>query len=276
MNDLLAKLICALNVPANWVGRHVLSFIGTMPGWLSNTIISAVTGTMLLVIFKYTSNQQAIAKVRDDIKASMLALKLFKDSFPVTLKSCFGAFGGAFRLLFHSIRPMLVMIVPVCLLIAQLAQWYQARPLRVGEEVLVTVSASDINNIDIVRGEMLEVVSGPVRIPSNGQVVWQIKTVEPGLALLKFDCAGVWVEKEVVIGDGFQRVSSLRPGWKWTAIFANPSEKPLYPDSILRSIAIDYPPRSSWTSGTDYWLIYFFIASMLFALLLKPFVKVRI
>ena len=51
-----------------------------------------------MIIFKYTSNQKAIGRVRDHIKANMLALKLFKDDMSVTFKSQGRVFGGAFRL----------------------------------------------------------------------------------------------------------------------------------------------------------------------------------
>jgi len=32
----------------------------------------------------------------------------------------------------------------------------------------------------------------------------------------------------------------------------------------------------TWTSGSDWWIAYFFIASMVFALMAKPFLKVKI
>ncbi len=83
----LAQIITWINVVTNGLGRFLLAPIGALPGWLSNTLISAVIGVVLLVIFKYTSNQKAIGKVRDSIKANMLALKLFKDSISVALES---------------------------------------------------------------------------------------------------------------------------------------------------------------------------------------------
>ena len=111
--DFFAQIITWINVLTNTLGRFVLAPVGFLPGWLSNTIISAVTGIALLIIFKYTSNQNAIGKVRDGIKANLLALWLFKDSIIVTLQSQGRVFKGAFLLLFHALRPMLVMIIPV-------------------------------------------------------------------------------------------------------------------------------------------------------------------
>jgi hypothetical protein len=72
------------------------------------------------------------------------------------------------------------------------------------------------------------------------------------------------------------RASTQRPGGHWIDILLNPAEKPFRPDSAVQSIGIDYPERLSWTSGTNWWLIYFFIASMVFALFFNPFLKVKI
>lgn len=97
------QLIVWVNIPANVIGNFIFSPIRMMPGWLSNTIISAITGVFLLLVFKYTSNQRAIGKVKDCIKADMLSIKLFKDSLSVVLSAQAGAVtgGGEAPVLFH-------------------------------------------------------------------------------------------------------------------------------------------------------------------------------
>ena len=281
MMDFLAQIIVWINIPANALGRLLAPVISALPGWLSNTIISAVVGVILLVIFKYTSNQGAIGRVRDNIKANMLALKLFKDSMSVTLRAQGQIFKGAFLLLFHAIRPVLVMIVPVSLILGQLALWYQFRPLLVGEQAIVAVRLNgDISSpwpeISIKSIDGAEVVTGPVRALSAREVFWEVKALEDGYHRIVFQVGKEQVEKELVIGDNFMYVSAERPGWHWSDIMVNPYEKPFSPDSAVRSVSIDYPDRLSRTSGTDWWMGYFFVASMVFALVFKPFLKVRI
>ena len=73
-----------------------------------------------------------------------------------------------------------------------------------------------------------------------------------------------------------RRASAVRPPLEWTEILLHPTEAPFAADSIVQSIRIDYPTRSSWTSGTDWWLAYFFVASLVFAYLVKPFLNVKI
>ena len=138
--DVVVQILVWLNALANAVGRFVLAPIGVLPGWLSATIIAAATGLLLLIVYKYTSNQRAIKAVRGDIKAHLLSLKLFKDSASVALRAPGRILLGAFRLLALAVVPMLVMLVPVCLILAQLALWYQARPLRVGEDAVLTLT----------------------------------------------------------------------------------------------------------------------------------------
>lgn len=276
-----AQVISWVNVITNAIGRFLLAPIAVLPGWLSNTIISAVTGVFLLVIFKYTSNQRAIGKVRDDIKAHMLALKLFKDSISVTLHAEARVFKGALLLLFHAIRPMLVMIFPVSLLLAQMSLWYQSRPLLPGEIAVMTVKlngnvAGPWPTVNIEPTPVAEVTIGPVRVFSRRQICWEIKALENGKHRITLNVNRHQIEKELVIGDGFMRVSSTRPAWNWANILMHPAEEPFAPDSIVQSVTIDYPDRLSRTSGADWWLIYFFIASMVFAFVSKPFLKVRI
>jgi len=279
--NFLAQIITWMNVLTNSLGEFLLAPVGVLPGWLSNTMISAVTGVVLLVIFKYTSNQHAIGRVRDDIKAHMLVLKLFKDSISVTLKAQGRVFKGALLLLLHAVRPMLVMIMPVSLLLAQMGLWYQFRPLLPGEETVVTVKLNDNletpwPNVSLESIPAAEVTIGPVRVFSKRQIYWKIKTCENGRHHINFRVDGQQFDKDLAIGDGFMRVSTERPKWRWADILLHPGERPFAPDSVVQSISIGYPERLSRISGTDWWLIYFFVASLVFALIFKPFLKVRI
>jgi uncharacterized membrane protein (DUF106 family) len=248
-----------------------------MPGWLSNTIVAAITGVLLLIIFKYTSNQQAIARVRDDIKANMLTLKLFKDSISVILQAQARLFKGALQLLFYSIVPLLVMIVPVSLLLAQLGLWYQSRPLLLGEETVVTMKLnSSWQKVSLEPTQASEVITGPVRILSKKEICWKIRAREKGYHTLVFRVDEQQIEKELAIGDSFMRVSIERPELSLSDILRHPWEKPFSRNSTVHSISINYPDRQSLTSGANWWIIYFFAVSMVFALIFKPLLKVRI
>jgi len=45
---------------------------------------------------------------------------------------------------------------------------------------------------------------------------------------------------------------------------------------LVEAIEVDFPPRSSWTSGTDYWLLYWFLVSMAGAFVARPILGVEL
>jgi hypothetical protein len=279
--DFLAQVLVWLNVVSNFLGKWLLAPIGGLPGWLSATLVSVATGVSLLIAFKYTSNQRAIQKVRDDIKANLLALKLFNDSALVILRAQASIVTGAVRLMGTSLVPMLVLAVPVLLFLEQLALWYQFRPLQVGEEAVVTLKLNDVPdrswpNVRLEPSDAVETIIGPVRITSLREICWKIQARANGNQHLIFKVAEQVEEKELAIGEGFMRVSTLKPGWSWSDILTHPSERPFASYSPVHSIGIQYPTRASWTSGTDTWVIYWFAVSMAASLCFRRLVNVKI
>jgi hypothetical protein len=278
--DVLAQVVIWLNFLGNALGSVVLAPIGFLPGWVSATLVAVGSAPLFLLAFKYASNQRAIKAVRSDIKANLLALKLFKESPWVTLRAQGRILWGALRSILLAIQPLLVAAVPACLLVSQLALWYQARPLRVGEETVLTMKLNGGQSswpvVQLRPSEAVEVLAGPVRVHSKREICWSMKTRQAGYHRLVVEVGGQPIEKEVAVGNGFMRVSTVRPGWDWWDALWNPAESPLPSDSPIHSIEVEYPSRSSWTSGTDWWFIYWIIVSMIAAWCLAPWFNVKI
>jgi hypothetical protein len=131
-------------------------------------------------------------------------------------------------------------------------------------------------DIQLEPSQAFESLIGPVRVPTERSLYWSIKAKQPGLHLLAFHLGDQTAEKEFVVGDGFMRTSLERPRWSWTEALLHPWETPFLPDSIVQSIDIQYPERVSWTSGTDTWIVYWFVVSMLAAFAARPWFNVSI
>jgi hypothetical protein len=270
--DFLAQIAVWLNsvsnalnwllVPMTWLPDWM------KPGWSWGALVSVLSGLLILVTFKYTSNQKAIKRVRDDINANLLALILFKDSARVAVRAQGQLLQGAAQLLVLGLVPTLIMTVPVSLLMVQLALWYQARPLHVGEETLMVMKLNGAEDspwpdVRLDPNDAVEVTTGPVRVQSQRWICWNIKALKNGPQRLVFQVDGQTVEKELAIGDGYMRVSAMRPGWSWMDVLENPAEAPFRPESPIQSIEIEYPDRSPWKIyGLGPWFGYWFAASM--------------
>ena len=50
-------------------------------------LLSLITGLLMVLIFRYTSDQNAIRQAKDRLKAHLLAVRLFQDQLPVVLSS---------------------------------------------------------------------------------------------------------------------------------------------------------------------------------------------
>ncbi len=302
MTDFLTRVTVWLNSPANAVGKRLLAPIGVLPGWLSATLAAAITGVALLAVFKFTSNQRAIKRVKDEIKANLLSLKLFNTGASVALRAQGRVLRAAAGLLVLAIVPMMVMTVPVLLVLGQLSLWYQARPLRVGEDAVVTLklgAGAAWPEVRLKSSADVDVAIGPVRVRGRGvpggglrgvpggglrgvpggglrEVCWSIQARRPGQHRLAFQVGDKTFEKDLAVGDRFMRVSSLRPDWDFADTLMYPAETPFGPGSPIGSIAIDYPKRTGWTCGADSWVVYWFVVSMVSGFAFRRLLNVNI
>lgn len=280
MMQFLAQLIAWINIPVNAVCDILLVPIAHLPGWASNAVYGALAAPVGMFVFKYTSNQNAIGSVKDSVKANMLALKLFKDSFAVTMQAQGNLFKGAFLILFHALRPSLIMMIPFVLLFCQLGLWYQARPLLPGERAQVVMQLNGdadtpLPDVTIASMPSAEVTIAKTTVPSKRTLYWEVEAKQASSENIIFQVDEENIEKELAIGDSFMPVSPLRPGWNVLDILENPREKPFPPNSTVKSISIVYPDRISKTSGTNWWMGYYVAVMFAFGFALMPFIKVK-
>jgi hypothetical protein len=287
LNYVLSPVLTWANPVCTALADGVYAVLGALPIWLSLTLLSALAGVIMLIAFRYASNQKAIGRARDEITANLLALKLYKDEIGVAFRSQGRLLAALGRLQWHMLLPVLIMALPLIMGVAQMGLRHQWRPLRPGEEALLTLrlkpdpgrkheetmrlyEGTTLGPSPGVRGGDLV---GPV--PGGNALVWRFRAGEPGTHVLRFDVSGQAYEKSLVVGEPFRPVSAERPGHDWTAQLLHPREKPLPAEAPVASIEISYPGVESYIYGADWWVLYFFVVSMAAALIFKPVFKVR-
>ncbi len=277
LNPVLSRVLAVLNPICTAIADGVYSVLSALPVWLGLVLISVVAGVVMLIGFRYTSNQKAIGRARDDITANLLALKLFKDELGVTFRSLWRILGALLRLQWHMLRPLLIMLLPMLLLLGQMGTRYQWRPLHPGEQTLIRMrlapAQASRTEAELDSGPGVVVEAGPV--PGGGELVWRVRAGVPGRYTLRFDVGGTTIEKELVAGNPFQRVSAKRLGSRWTSQVLHPVEPLLPAKGPVESIEIQYAGVHSYIYGASWWILSFFVVSMASALLMKPVFKVR-
>ena len=154
------------------------------PLW-SLALFSLVTGIIMLLIFRYTSDQKGIKETKDLIKAYLLEIRLFKDDLRIQLSAQKNILRHNMTYMKHALKPMLFMIIPVVVILIQLDGWFGYRPLKPGESAIVSVKLSGndrkaLSDLTVDADNGLTVETPPLRIPMENEVDWRIRAMSPG------------------------------------------------------------------------------------------------
>jgi uncharacterized membrane protein (DUF106 family) len=253
------------------------------PLW-SLSLFSFCATICILLIYHYTSDQAAIRKTKDKIKAHLLEIRIFKDNFAILLSSQKKLFFYNAVYIKHSIKPLLLIIVPLALIIMQMDSWYRLRPLRPGETVIFSVRLDDsemmkhVPNISIETEKELKIETPMLRIPQKAELSWRLRAVGRGGPYVTIRTAKHSIKKRVVVADSLlTRLSPLSTNSNFWKIFTTPGVERISGDSSVAEIEIRYPTRHIEIIGRKlHWLLIFFVLTLAFALILKRPLKVAI
>jgi hypothetical protein len=272
-----------VNIVFGGIVAAVLWPFRAMSPWLGLAAVSLLTSLLMLLVYKLTSNQAAIRRAKDRIKAHLLELRLYQDNLRVTLAAQAAILKANLAYMGANLKPLAVMIVPLVLLLAQLSLWFDRAPLRPGEETLVKASVEATADpvslgLELETPPGLEVTAPAVRIPDEHEVVWRIKAVAPGQGRLVLRTGGGTLEKSVAVGGrALDRVSALASRGSFWKRLLYPGERPLPAGTPVRSVEVLYPARHLAAFGvTVNWLVAYLVLSVAFGFAFKGLFKVEI
>ncbi len=256
-------------------------FISLNP-WVAMVVVCLLTGIFMLLIFRYTSNQKGIREAKDKIKAHFLEIRLFKDDFRLMMRAQVKILRYNLVYMKHSLKPMMIMILPLVIVLVQLNFRFGFRPLQPEERVIVRVKLSEALSlrsmgISLKAPEGLEVEEPPLRIESLHEVQWRLRAKEPGEYELRVRVGEKLFSKMVTVSNELCQISPRKVSRSFFQEFLYPSEPPLPANSPVRFIEVKYPARNLNLGGWNiHWLIVFFVLSIAFGFSLKGMFKVEI
>jgi uncharacterized membrane protein (DUF106 family) len=265
LNAVLRPLFDALLYP----------FRGYSP-WLGLSLVSLVVAVLMLVVFKATSDQKALGAVKNQIHACLFEIRLYNDDLRAIMRAQGEILRHNATYLRLSLAPMVWMIVPLVLVIAQLEFHYAYGGLEPGQAALVKVElkqdvATDTRpEASLEAPEGLAVETPAVWIPSLRELDWRVRAKARGDYAVKVRIGDDTETKSVRVSPLVVRRSPLRvaPGFLDQLIY--PAEPPLPAASPIRSIAVTYPGRDLDLLGWGLnWMVVFFVLSIVFAFALR-------
>lgn len=271
-----------------WTVNHYVSHLFDLafiplqyfhPFW-SLLFFSILTGLIILIIFRHASDQAGIREAKNQIKAHLLEVVLFKDDLRILLsaqrKILF--YNGVYMK--HALKAALFMIVPIGIILIHLDGWLGYRPLTPGEATAVSIIVSDGDLLSAVRIESdpgLAIETPPVRIPAAREATWRIRAHETGEHVLTVHVAGQTLTKTVTVADGIlARVSPRVATVSFFGTILNPGERPMPEHSVIEAIEVAYPPRSMHLAGFEiHWIVALFVLSIVSVFALKRLFNVE-
>ena len=149
-----------------------------LPPIVGLLVVSLVAAIGMLLVYKRTSNQDRLEAVKRQIHACLFEIRLFKDDVPAILRAQTEILRHNAKYLALSLVPMLWMIVPLTLVIAQLQFHYGYRGLRPGEDFIVKARLSQLFSEVVMRdrgrppgdhGSSQRHGGSVLAVPSHGQ-----------------------------------------------------------------------------------------------------------
>ena len=262
---------------------------------LALILVSGITGILAMIVFKHISWQGGIKSVKDRIKGHMIAIRIYQDDLAIVFTSVAKVLARNFQYLGLNFGPILPLLAPFVLAIAQFVVRYGFDPLPVATEEQVAAALpgeGTLIEIEMKRGheasvsglavrlpEWLEARSPLVRSRADGLAFLEVVARKPGAGEIEILLDGQRVgTKEIVAGSEAtrsmqpERVSGFWASWLW------PAEPAFAASSPLSRVAFEYPARELrlLPGGPVGIFVVFCIASIAFGLaILKP-LKIQI
>lgn len=256
-----------------------------LPPLAGLAFVSLLTAVGMLIVFRATSDQARIAAVKRSIHAALFEIRLFNDDLGAILRAQLEILRHNLTYLKLSLVPMLWMIVPLVLIVAQLQFSYGYGGLDRGRPVLVKAQLKEraLAGRDAAGGVSaappdlaldapagIRVETPAVWLPGLKEAIWRIAPERDGEYELRIRVGDETATKTVRVSDAIVRRSPLRPEPGFVNELLYPAEPSLPDESALKSIAVGYPERAVRVFGWEiHWMIVFFVLSIAFAFALR-------
>ena len=242
--------------------------------------ISLVIGLLMVIVFRYTSDQKAIGRAKDQLKAHLLAVRLFQDQLPVVMRAYSRILHGTGSYLRLAFTPFLIVILPITFLIIQLDRYFGWMPLRPAQTFLVearVINPPASNEVELQLPAELVSSAPAVHIPKENEIVWRVVAEREGRYDIHIAAPGQTVSKQVVVSMGLARISPVRLRDNFWERMVTSGEPALADNSPIQSIAVSYPQRVIGFAWLEWnWIVLFFVVSLIAGFIFKTVLGIQV
>ena len=272
------RVVASLNGASVAIVDAVFGPLLRLPPLIGVLVVSLVTAMVLVLLMRRISDQQRLRATRRRLQAALFEIRLSADDPVAVLQSFRDVMVQNVIYLRLNLVPLLWLIVPLSLLIAQLQAVYGYTGLMRHDPALITVEfANRASAATLEAPAEIRVETEPVQLMGTTDIVWRIVPSVEGVFSVTVRSGDSAVTKSVVVGDRLARRSPLRTQAGLERQLLYPSESIIPADSSIAGVAVDYPAaRINLLGWRVHWLIVYGLFSVLWALLFSRWFGVAI
>ncbi|HEU5337583.1 MAG TPA: hypothetical protein VFU27_16560 [Terriglobales bacterium] len=242
--------------------------------------LSVITGFVMIVLFGYLSDQKAVRVAKDQLRAQLLAVRLFQDQPQVVVRAYGRILTGTGRYLKVAFKPLAIVIIPLTLMLVHFDRYLGALPFQPHQPILLKAQLAgpgDLDNLALRLPQGLSESAPAVHIAGENEVDWRLVAATDGNYTVDVLANGQSVDKQVVVSGNLSHLSACRMrGHLWERLLD--CAEPALPDNApVKLLAVGYPSRDfdvgPWT--TD-WLVIYFVVSLAAAVVFKFILGIEI
>jgi type II secretory pathway pseudopilin PulG len=243
-------------------------------------LLSIVTGLAMIVLFGYLSDQKAVRIAKDQLRAQLLAVRLFQDQPQVVVRAYGRILTGTGRYLRVSFKPLAVIILPMVALLIYGDRYLGSLPFQTNQPILLKARLDKpdaLDNISLRLPAGLTQSAPAVHIANINEVDWRLVASAQGNYEVNVLAEDQELGKQVVVSDNLEHLSECRLRGQFWKRLLDCAEPALPANAPVRLLAVNYPTRDidlgPWATN---WLVVFFVVSLAAALLFKFILGIEI
>ncbi len=181
--------------------NYVFGPILLLPPFLAILILSFLISLISVVITKYTTDQNVMKDLKDQLKTYQAEAKKLKDNPQAAMEVQKKAMDTNMKYMMHNMRATLFTFLPIILVFGWMSSHLAFAPIQPGEEFTMTLVFSEKgNNATITVPEGLTLTTNATKTAADTQLKYTLKAKSAGAYLVDFEVGGKTFSQAVVIG----------------------------------------------------------------------------
>ncbi len=242
-----------------------------LPEFVALTLLSVITGVLLLLVVRWTTPQRFVDKARNRMTSAVYETRLFLND-PGRLVKAQGRLLVWSVLYVGSMLPAFALVaVPMGLYFAHMDGRYGRAPLSSLEPVVLRAdlaAGANANHVSLLVPPGVTVAAGPVVLGDAAQVYWRLEVASPGVHELSLRLGDETVSKRLVASANAPVSESRSAGL--AGLLDQTTEAPLPAQSAFDRITMPHPERTDTWLGMAWWLYWMLLATVAALALRKP------